>query len=179
MCEVDIFVERDSYKCGQVEVPANGFVINKDNQTVEYSCNDEYRLIGDSIRTCNVKTGQWLNNEPYCERITCQSPPSIANGMYRVYNDYLNVPVIGTRTVYECNPGFILTGLNDTRVCDATGEWNGSKPYCEGMFCHLIKTSKFKISFYSHRLWSSRKSSSQRRRFHVIWRTFSINQWVD
>ncbi|KAI2803310.1 CUB and sushi domain-containing protein 1 [Blomia tropicalis] len=135
LCEVDIFVERDSYKCGQVEVPANGFVINKDNQTVEYSCNDEYRLIGDSIRTCNVKTGQWLNNEPYCERITCQSPPSIANGMYRVYNDYLNVPVIGTRTVYECNPGFILTGLNDTRVCDATGEWNGSKPYCEAIDC--------------------------------------------
>ena len=135
LCEVDIFVEREKYECGQVEVPANGYVVNHElennTQLVEYHCHEGHRLIGRPNRTCHLKTGQWVTEEPYCERITCDTPKSLLNGLYRIYGDDYDMPVVGTRTVYECLPGFTLVGNNNTRVCDTNGDWSGSSPFCE------------------------------------------------
>lgn len=134
LCEVDIFVERNAYQCGPAEVPSNGYVLAKSNQSteIEYSCREGFRLVGEANRTCNLKTGQWSGSEPYCERITCSPPTPIANGFYRVFADIEEVPVVATRIVYECAPGYLLVGVNDTRQCDSTGEWSGQKPHCEG-----------------------------------------------
>lgn len=133
LCEVDIFVERDAYQCGPPEVPANGYILDKANETkeVEYICHEGFRLVGEATRTCNLKTGHWSASEPFCERITCSSPLPLTNGFYRIFADYLDQPVVGTRTVYECAPGYLLIGVNDTRQCDSNGEWSGTRPYCE------------------------------------------------
>lgn len=132
LCEVDVFVEREQYDCGSIEVPANGNVVESNgSKLAEYSCNEGYRLMGESSRSCNLKTGQWIGEEPYCEQITCDPPVEIPNGMYRVYNDDDEIPIVGTRIVYECLPGFTLIGSNDTRVCALDSEWTGSLPHCE------------------------------------------------
>lgn len=145
LCEVDVFVERNRYECGQVEVPAFGFVLDQQIavdglRSVEYNCHDGYRLIGQSQRHCDQRTGQWIGLEPYCERITCPEPMSIPNGFHRMYgDDYYDQPVVGSRTVYECRPGFIFMdpNVNDTRICDRNGQWSGTSldvPQCERMF---------------------------------------------
>lgn len=156
LCEVDIFVERDAYQCGPPEVPSNGFVFAKSNQStsVEYSCHEGFRLVGEANRTCNLKSGQWFGSEPYCERITCSAPTPITNGFYRVLADHEDVPVVGTRIVYECAPGFLLVGINDTRQCDSTGEWSGQKPYCEGTLTETLFLSFYAklLSTFSYRL---------------------------
>nr|XP_046920510.1 uncharacterized protein LOC124500480 [Dermatophagoides farinae] len=167
LCEVDVFVERGHYECGQVEVPAFGFVLDQQisvdgSRSVEYHCHDGYRLIGQSRRHCDQRTGQWIDKEPYCERITCPEPVSIMNGFHRMYGeDYYDQPVVGSRTVYECRPGFVFVdpNANDTRICDRYGQWSGSLdvPQCEPIDCGhpeslLVNSEEFFLSGAQFRL---------------------------
>lgn len=138
LCEVDLFVERSKYECGKVEVPAYGYVIDNPVtidgiRSVEYRCHDGHQIVGYSKRRCDTKTGQWVDQEPYCKRITCPDPILIQNGYYRIYGDYYDWSILGTRTVYECRPGYVFTETttNDTRVCDRNGQWTGEIPQCE------------------------------------------------
>ena len=43
----------------------------------------------------------------------------------------------GQTATYTCNTGYNLVG-DSTRTCEATGEWSGSAPTCEGMLLQLI-----------------------------------------
>ena len=38
----------------------------------------------------------------------------------------------GQNATYRCNTGYNLMG-NSSRTCQATGNWSGSAPTCEGM----------------------------------------------
>lgn len=161
LCEVDIFVREERHDCGQVEIPVNGFMVDKqtgETKVAEYTCREGFRLVGSQIRTCNTKTGQWAGEEPYCEHVTCESPSPIANGYYRVFNDYQNVPVLGTRVVYECLPGYNLVGENDTRVCETSGAWTGERqPHCDPIDCNhpeslLINPEDFMVAGAHFRL---------------------------
>ena len=38
----------------------------------------------------------------------------------------------GQNATYSCNTGYSLVG-NSTRTCQATGNWSGSEPTCQGM----------------------------------------------
>ena len=38
--------------------------------------------------------------------------------------------------IYSCNTGNNLVG-DSTRNCQATGEWSGSEPTCQGMLLHM------------------------------------------
>ncbi|UXI20853.1 uncharacterized protein NH340_JMT06796 [Sarcoptes scabiei] len=157
LCEVDLFVKRDRYECGQVEIPAHGSVI--ENQitidgirSVRYYCQEGFRLIGESERHCDSKTGQWSHQEPFCERITCPEPTPLENAFYRIYGDYYDLPVMGTKTVYECRPGYVFDGLeNDTSVCGNNGQWSNNPASCEPIDCGhpesmLINSEEFFLS---------------------------------
>ena len=56
--------------CGNLTGPANGSVNHTAGtifrQTATYSCNTDYNLVGDSIRTCQT-TGNWSGSAPTCQ----------------------------------------------------------------------------------------------------------------
>jgi len=58
--------------CGTLTDPSNGVVTHiagtTFGQTVNYSCNTEYYLIGNSTRTCQA-TGYWSWSAPVCQRM--------------------------------------------------------------------------------------------------------------
>ena len=67
-----VFLSTTAVDCGSLTDPANGSVDHTAGttfrQTVNYSCNTGYNLVGNSTRTCNA-TGQWSGSEPACERM--------------------------------------------------------------------------------------------------------------
>ncbi|NXC31516.1 DAF factor, partial [Campylorhamphus procurvoides] len=49
---------------------------------INYACEDGYKLVGSSQRTCEVSgTGvMWSGDAPVCQPVKCPPPPSIPNG---------------------------------------------------------------------------------------------------
>ena len=58
----------------------------------------------------------------------CGSLDDSANGQVT----HTSGTTFGQAAIYSCNTGYNLVG-NSTRTCQATGEWSGSVPTCEGM----------------------------------------------
>ena len=44
---------------------------------------------------------------------------------------------LGQTATYSCNTGYGLVG-DSTRTCQATGNWSGSEPTCQGMLLHSV-----------------------------------------
>ena len=58
--------------CGTLNTTINGHVIDTAGttfgQTVTYTCNTGYNLMGDSICVCEAE-GMWFGNEPTCQGV--------------------------------------------------------------------------------------------------------------
>ena len=59
----------------------------------------------------------------------CGNLTDPANGQV----DLTSGTTFGQTATYSCNTGYNLGG-DRTRTCQATGEWSGSAPTCQGMY---------------------------------------------
>ncbi|XP_032187891.1 LOW QUALITY PROTEIN: complement receptor type 1-like [Mustela erminea] len=130
--------------CGTPPEPANGkMIVNGDarfGSTVNYICNEGYRLIGKTSIACIIsgKTVSWDDDPPICETILCGPPPAIDNG--NIINLYGEEFPYGSVVTYRCHPGqrgkkkqFELVG-NPSIYCTSkdnhAGVWSGPPPQC-------------------------------------------------
>ncbi|KAM6217374.1 LOW QUALITY PROTEIN: complement receptor type 2 [Rhynchocyon petersi] len=120
---------------GQVKVPPSLRV----GATVTFSCNEGYRLQGQSSSQC-VIAGQhavWTKM-PVCEAILCSPPPAVLNGRHTGSS---SAPFqYGSKVTYTCDPdpeegvAFKLVGektIYCTNSSHMTGVWSSSAPRCE------------------------------------------------
>ncbi|KFQ53736.1 Complement component receptor 1-like, partial [Pelecanus crispus] len=125
-----------------------------------FSCEEGFRLHGTSETTCAIKnTGvDWDRELPFCERIPCEPPPSIANGHYMEAASY----VYGTAVIYSCDDvsrgtePFSLIGsatIFCTSDAHSNGVWSAPPPQCRVVKCdnpeveNAKKQSGFGISY--------------------------------
>lgn len=94
---------------------------------VHYTCPQNYRMIGDSLRTC-LTSGEWSGIEPTCRVKQCPIP-IISNG--RIEMTSRN---IGSFITYTCNEGYILVG-SVGRFCTTAETWTQEDPTCEVIRC--------------------------------------------
>ena len=60
--------------------------------------------------------------------VDCGSLTDPASGQV----DLTSGTTLGQTATYSCNTGYNLVG-DSTRTCQATGQWSGSAPTCEGI----------------------------------------------
>ncbi|NXV77007.1 C4BPA protein, partial [Atlantisia rogersi] len=122
---------------GVVNVPSLTF-----GSAVTFSCDKGFRLRGTREISCVIKGKgvDWNRDLPFCERIPCDPPPSIANGHYTEADSY----VYESSVSYTCNSvpkgqdPFSLIG-QATILCvsneDSNGVWSGPPPQCKVVKC--------------------------------------------
>ena len=57
--------------------------------------------------------------------------------------DHTAGTTVGQTATYSCNTGYNLVG-DSTRTCQATGNWSGSAPTCEGVLLHSVYLWSFR-----------------------------------
>ena len=70
---------------------------------------------------------------PLILTVDCGSLTDPANGQVT----HVTGTDLGQTATYSCNTGYNLVG-DSTRTCQATGNWSGSAPTCEGMLLHSV-----------------------------------------
>ncbi|XP_067390586.1 complement receptor type 2-like, partial [Emydura macquarii macquarii] len=127
--------------CGHPGEPENGRVIATDTlfgSTVNFTCEDGHRLIGQPHRRCEISGARvdWSGDVPICERIPCLPPPDIPNGRHNgvIMEDFS----YGSAVTYTCDNGLQLTGeasIHCTTKDGVNGEWSERPPRCGDVRC--------------------------------------------
>ncbi|XP_063155898.1 complement receptor type 1-like [Candoia aspera] len=127
--------------CGHPGEPEGGrLLVTGDflfGSTVNYQCEQGYRLIGKSSRKCIISNNRmvWTDQLPHCGIIPCFPPPSIPHGKHN--GNHLEDFFYGIAVTYTCDKGYPLIGnasIHCTTKDGINGEWSGSA-YCGVMQC--------------------------------------------
>ncbi|CAI8052865.1 CUB and sushi domain-containing protein 3 [Geodia barretti] len=124
-------------ECPTLNDPDNGNLKLSGNtfgDTAEYTCNNGFNLIGESILMCGPD-GQWIGNPPVCEAVQCPTLDSPNNGSVLIPGT--GVGVYQETATYACETGFNLVGMSE-RVCQSDGTWSGSAPTCNIVECPTL-----------------------------------------
>ncbi|XP_065450635.1 complement receptor type 2-like isoform X2 [Chrysemys picta bellii] len=134
--------------CRHPGEPENGrLVILTDltfGATVNFVCEEGYRLIGNAERKCVLEGSQviWDKDIPYCQVIPCKPPPEIEHGTHT--GTTMEEFNYGTSVTYQCNTvergqvPFSLIGepsIHCTSTDNVNGDWSGPAPECKVVRC--------------------------------------------
>ncbi|CAH1783119.1 unnamed protein product [Owenia fusiformis] len=115
--------------------PRNGGIQNPSGDcgsTTTYTCNECYRPVGQTRRTCGPDGNFVPQAEPTCQLQQCQRVQSLANGRIVFQNTDC-----GGQIQFLCNDGFTLIG-SERLECEDDGrnvKWSGSVPTCSAPQC--------------------------------------------
>lgn len=112
-----------SASCKDPGVPLNGSRTGdnfEQGETVSFSCNRGYTLIGRKVVRCHKRV--WSSSLPQCKK-SCTDPGKPRNGR-KIGGDYRH----GRTVSFVCQPTFKLSGVN--RITCRDGTWSGNVPTC-------------------------------------------------
>ncbi|XP_033746451.1 limulus clotting factor C-like isoform X2 [Pecten maximus] len=102
--------------------------------SVQYVCQEGFRLEGaNATRTC-TEAGHWSGEEPWCERDTlfientCSTPEVPVHGSIKNLH-YIQAFTEDVRLLFACEDGYVLVGDSE-RACREDGTWSGTLPRC-------------------------------------------------
>ncbi|XP_027195567.2 sushi, von Willebrand factor type A, EGF and pentraxin domain-containing protein 1-like isoform X1 [Dermatophagoides pteronyssinus] len=59
--------------------------------------------------------------------LNCEELPGVANSRYTLTNGNF----FHSKLIYECDPGYIMSGTGRERICQGDGSWSGWPPQCK------------------------------------------------
>ncbi|KAM5293727.1 membrane cofactor protein isoform 3-T3 [Glossophaga mutica] len=145
--------------CPQLGDPVNGQVsgTSQFGSEAQYTCNEGYYLVGEATLYCELSgdTVGWSADPPHCERILCQPPDQIPNG---ITNSQKETYEYNEVVIYSCKPSngpdkYSLIGESKL-ICSGHNVWSSDPPECKVIRCNSPVPpdgellSGFKIKFY-------------------------------
>ncbi|XP_077133175.1 L-selectin-like isoform X1 [Ranitomeya variabilis] len=121
-CEVLSPPENGSFTCNHT------WAENSFASTCEITCSEGWKLKGPKKTACSSK-GQWTEEIPECEAVTCDTLNSPPHGSY-ICNHPWNKNSFGSTCEFTCSEGWNLKGPNKT-TCSSKGQWTEYTPECE------------------------------------------------
>ncbi|XP_038067159.1 sushi, von Willebrand factor type A, EGF and pentraxin domain-containing protein 1-like [Patiria miniata] len=121
--------------CGLPDKIPNGYYNGEHFEfggVVEYRCQLGFNLIGQLVRSCDTD-GQWNGSAPHCERVTCDSPPTIQNA--DLVSKDQDVYYYPSNVTFQCRAGYTLQDGRGTLSCGLNGTWQGEQEMCETVTC--------------------------------------------
>eukprot|EP00075_Anas_platyrhynchos_P030140 XP_027319393.1 E-selectin isoform X6 [Anas platyrhynchos] len=100
-----------------------------------FTCEEGFILKGPDTLQCG-SSGNWSEEQPSCEAVTCPALTPIANGSVTCSDPSVNV-TWGTNCTFTCEEGFVLKG-QDTLQCGSSGNWTEEQPSCEAVTCPAL-----------------------------------------
>uniref|UniRef100_H2Z7B0 Sushi domain-containing protein n=1 Tax=Ciona savignyi TaxID=51511 RepID=H2Z7B0_CIOSA len=99
--------------------------------TIQFQCNQGYRIVGESTATCQ-NNGHWSLQNPTCTGISCNRPGLPHRGS--LDDGGKTTWVVGDIVTYSCDGGYALLGQRRARCMD-TGQWSSQPPTCRVITC--------------------------------------------
>ncbi|XP_032048177.1 E-selectin [Aythya fuligula] len=110
-----------------------------------FTCEEGFVLKGPDTLQCG-SSGNWTEEQPSCEAVTCPALTPIANGSVTCSDPSANV-TWGTNCTFTCEEGFVLKGP-DTLQCESSGNWTEEQPSCEAVRCEAVTWPEALFSCY-------------------------------
>ncbi|XP_050968469.1 complement decay-accelerating factor isoform X6 [Labeo rohita] len=117
------------------------FITPKDepvfNDTIEFSCDENYVLVGKSSITCS-DYGEYDSPPPKCKVTTCELPDPVEHGRFIAPRDE---PVFNDVITFSCDENYVLVG-NSSITCSDYGEYDSPPPKCKDIMCKSTELSR-------------------------------------
>ncbi|KAM4028719.1 CUB and sushi domain-containing protein 3 isoform 7-T7 [Anomaloglossus baeobatrachus] len=115
--------------CGNPGTPRHGFQNNtygyQVGRVVQFSCKKGYLLHGSTTRSC-LPDLTWSGMPTECIPHSCKQPESPLHS--NVVG--IDLPSLGYTLIYTCQPGYLLSGGTEHRICQPDNTWSGKVPVC-------------------------------------------------
>ncbi|XP_054568203.1 complement receptor type 1-like [Eptesicus fuscus] len=129
--------------CSKLQEPPNGKLVYYNGTTqfgsqVQYVCTDGYYVLGTKILKCEANETEviWSGNPPTCEKIFCQPPLHIPNGLFT--NSHKRIFEYNETVSYSCKTStatdhYTLVGER-TLICIGPNKWSSKPPVCKATY---------------------------------------------
>ncbi|XP_075681928.1 CUB and sushi domain-containing protein 3 isoform X5 [Rhinoderma darwinii] len=122
-------IEPTLTSCQNPGTPRHGFQNNtygyQVGRVVQFSCKKGYLLHGSTTRTC-LPDLTWSGMPTECIPHSCKQPESPLHS--NVVG--IDLPSLGYTLIYTCQPGYLLSGGTEHRICQPDNTWSGKVPVC-------------------------------------------------
>ncbi|KAM4640394.1 sushi domain-containing protein 1 isoform 9-T9 [Amazona ochrocephala] len=88
-----------------------------------------HQIEGKSVCICNY--GFVGNGRTHCQGVDCGVPPSVLNA----HPASVSGTTYGSEVTYNCVHGYFMASGNQTAVCNAEGQWDGTDLVCKEIDC--------------------------------------------
>ncbi|XP_054713808.1 sushi, von Willebrand factor type A, EGF and pentraxin domain-containing protein 1-like [Uloborus diversus] len=134
LCEIQVYVNKGSYDCGEAERPAHAYSVRTESGAVNYRCVYGFKLEGPSTRHC-LQEGQWSMHQPICREIICPHLGEVDHGRIHYVGRKRDQLTLGTMANVSCEYGYRTTG--GPLQCEESGRWSRGNLSCQPVECGM------------------------------------------
>ncbi|NXU81708.1 SUSD1 protein, partial [Oreotrochilus melanogaster] len=124
--------------CGSPPEMRNGYIVGNysllPGSAVHYECEEGFYTNNGKFSYCTANE-TWEPPALSCKGVDCGVPPSVLNA----HPASVSGTTYGSKVTYNCVRGYFIASGNQTAVCNAKGQWDGTDLVCkeEELFSNL------------------------------------------